>query len=130
MVTAANKKLTFKVVKDAVFRTAETTAMVMILLAASTFMGVGLLLPGDARFHRRDASLLQPAAWIFIIGILAVAFVLGWPLEWVPIVVVIIPIFLPILHGTGVNMIWFAILLAVTLRPAGSRRRWPCRPII
>jgi len=40
IVTALNGKLTFKLVKEAVFRTAETTSMVMILLAASTFMGV------------------------------------------------------------------------------------------
>ncbi|HVJ60688.1 MAG TPA: TRAP transporter large permease subunit, partial [Burkholderiaceae bacterium] len=43
-------------------------------------------------------------------------FILGWPLEWVPIVVIIVPIFMPILQALKVNMVWFSILLAVTLQ--------------
>ena len=43
-------------------------------------------------------------------------FILGWPLEWVPIVVIIVPIFLPILQALKVDMVWFSILLAVTLQ--------------
>ena len=43
-------------------------------------------------------------------------FILGWPLEWVPIVVIIVPIFLPILQTLKVDMVWFSILLAVTLQ--------------
>ena len=45
-----------------------------------------------------------------------VCFLLGWPLEWVPIVVIIVPIFLPILIAMKVDMVWFSILLAVTLQ--------------
>ena len=54
--------------------------------------------------------------WVFVVGILIVCFILGWPLEWVPIVVVIVPVFLPILTDLHINMIWFAILLAVVLQ--------------
>jgi TRAP-type mannitol/chloroaromatic compound transport system permease large subunit len=50
------------------------------------------------------------------LSILVLVFILGWPLEWVPIVVIIIPIFLPLLLGLKVDMIWFSILLAVTLQ--------------
>jgi TRAP-type mannitol/chloroaromatic compound transport system permease large subunit len=53
---------------------------------------------------------------VFVVGILTVCFILGWPLEWVPIVVVIVPVFLPIINDLQVNMLWFAILLAVTLQ--------------
>jgi TRAP-type mannitol/chloroaromatic compound transport system permease large subunit len=51
-----------------------------------------------------------------ILSILVLCFILGWPLEWVPIVVIIVPIFQPILETLKVDMVWFSILLAVTLQ--------------
>jgi tripartite ATP-independent transporter DctM subunit len=115
-VTAAHKRLSFKVIKDATFRTAETTSMVMILLAASTFMGVVFSSMGTPKFIADALLSLNLPSWVFVIGILIVAFILGWPLEWIPIVCVIIPIFLPVLKGLHVDMVWFGIVLAVTLQ--------------
>jgi tripartite ATP-independent transporter DctM subunit len=116
LVTAAHGKLSWAVFKDSTYRTAQTASMVMILLMASNFLGsvfsalgtpayianalVGLNVPGDA----------------LILTILVVCFILGWPLEWVPIVVIIVPIFSPILATLKVDMVWFSILLAVTLQ--------------
>ena len=45
-------------------------------------------------------------------------FLLGWPLEWVPIVMIIIPIILPLIEALGFNLTWFAILVAVNLQTA------------
>jgi TRAP-type mannitol/chloroaromatic compound transport system permease large subunit len=43
-----------------------------------------------------------------LIVILALIFALGWPLEWVPVV-------LPIVQATGIDLIWFCTLVAVGL---------------
>ena len=116
VVTVFNRKLSFKIVKESAFRTVETTSMVMILLAASTFMGAVFSSMGTPKFIASSLLALNLPSWVFVVGILIVCFILGWPLEWVPIVVVIIPVFLPILIDLHINMIWFAILLAVTLQ--------------
>jgi tripartite ATP-independent transporter DctM subunit len=115
-VTAAHGRLTFKVLKDSTFRTAETTSMVMILLAASTFMGSVFSALGTPEFLADTLLSWNIAPGNLILGILIVCFILGWPLEWIPIVVIIVPIFLPLINAMQVNMIWFAILLAVTLQ--------------
>jgi TRAP-type mannitol/chloroaromatic compound transport system permease large subunit len=116
VVTAFNRKLSFKILKDSCYRTVETTSMVMILLAASTFMGAVFSSMGTPKFIATSLLALDLPSWVFVVGILVVCFILGWPLEWVPIVVVIVPVFLPILIGLKINMIWFAILLAVCLQ--------------
>jgi tripartite ATP-independent transporter DctM subunit len=116
IVTKLNGKLTFKLLKESVFRTAETTSMVMILLAASTFMGVVFSSLGTPTFIANTLLSWNLPTWVFLAGILMVCFILGWPLEWVPIVVVIVPIFLPVIMGLNINMIWFCILLAVVLQ--------------
>ena len=116
IVAKVNGKLTFEILKDAVFRTAETTSMVMILLAASTFMGVVFSSMGTPTFIAKTLLSWELPNWVFLAGILLACFILGWPLEWIPIVVVIIPIFLPVIMEMHLNMIWFCILLAVVLQ--------------
>ncbi|MSP95838.1 MAG: TRAP transporter large permease subunit [Betaproteobacteria bacterium] len=115
-VTAAHGRLSFRIIKASAFRTAETTSMVMILLAASTFMGVVFSALGTPKFIAETMLAWDFPPGVFLLGLLFVCFILGWPLEWVPIVVVIVPIFLPILTQLKTDMIWFSILLAVTLQ--------------
>jgi TRAP-type mannitol/chloroaromatic compound transport system permease large subunit len=55
---------------------------------------------------------------LFLIVILALIFLLGWPLEWVPIVVIVVPIFLPLVKELGFNMVWFGTLIALMLQTA------------
>ena len=55
---------------------------------------------------------------LMLIVILALIFVLGWPLEWVPIVLIVVPIVLPIVQAAGIDLIWFCTLVAVTLQTA------------
>jgi TRAP-type mannitol/chloroaromatic compound transport system permease large subunit len=55
---------------------------------------------------------------IMLLLILGVIFVLGWPLEWVPIVLIVVPILLPLVQKMGVNVVWFCTLVAVCLQTA------------
>ncbi len=116
VITAANGQLSFTVLKDAAYRSAQTTAMVMILLAASTFLGSVFSAFGTPKFLADTILSWNIPPGLLIVSILAICFLLGWPLEWVPIVVIIVPIFLPLLQSLHVDMIWFSILVAVTLQ--------------
>jgi tripartite ATP-independent transporter DctM subunit len=116
IVTAAHRRLSWKVFKDAVFRTAQTSSMVMILLVASTFLGAVFSALGTPAFIANTLVAWNIAPTFLILAILVVCFILGWPLEWVPIVVIIVPIFMPVLQLMKVDMVWFSILLAVTLQ--------------
>lgn len=90
--------------------------MVMILLAASTTVGAVFSAFGTPKFIANALLTFNLPTGVFVLGILLGCFVLGWPLEWIPIVVVIIPMFMPILIALKVDMVWFAILVAVTLQ--------------
>ena len=69
---------------------------------------------------------MDMSAWATLFLILALIFLLGWPLEWVPIVLIIVPILLPVVETLGEEfglnrtdlLVWFAILVAVNLQTA------------
>jgi tripartite ATP-independent transporter DctM subunit len=116
VVAACHRRLSWPMIKNATYRTAQTSSMVMILLVASTFMGSVFSALGTPTFIAKTLIAWNIPPDFLILAILAVCFVLGWPLEWVPIVVIIVPIFMPILTTMKVNMVWFSVLLAVTLQ--------------
>jgi len=116
LVAFAHRKLNFSILKDAIYRTVVTTSMVMILLAAYTTVGAVFSVFGTPKLLVDTLLTFDLPTGVFVLGILAACFILGWPLEWIPIVVVIIPIFMPILLALKVDKVWFAILVAVTLQ--------------
>ena len=116
VVTALHGKLTWAVFKDSTYRTAQTASMVMILLMASTFLGSVFSALGTPSYIAQTLVSWNIPPTFLILAVLGVCFLLGWPLEWVPIVVIIVPIFMPLLEAMKVDMVWFSILLAVTLQ--------------
>ena len=61
---------------------------------------------------------LDTSPYLILFMTMALIFLLGWPLEWVPIVLIILPILLPVVDKLGFNLTWFGILVAVNLQTA------------
>ena len=118
LLTIAYRKLSAKMFYDALIKTLEITVLILFLVAASNFFG--------AVFSRLGTPMLLTefllswdisVTWVLLI-IMALIFLLGWPLEWVPIVLIIVPILIPVLIKLDVNLVWFGILVAVNLQTA------------
>lgn len=118
LVALGHRRLNFKMLKEAVFRTAETGSMIMVLIAASNFFGAVFSRFGTPTFIAETLLQFDLPPLVFLFFVLVVIFILGWPLEWVPIVVIVLPIFLPLVRELGVPMLSFGILVAVTLQTA------------
>ena len=112
------KTLDWKRVKESVFLTAKTTAMVCWLFVGSAlFSAVFAILGGQQLVEEWVLSLhLSPIG--FMILSQAVIFVLGWPLEWTEIIVIFVPIFLPLLKHFNIDPILWGTLVFVNLQAA------------
>ena len=110
------KSLTFDTLKQSVFLTAKTTAMVCWLFVGSwTFASVFSYLGGHTVVEHWILGFnLEP--WQFLVLVQIIIFVLGWPLEWTEILIIFVPIFLPMLDTFGVNPYFFAMLVALNLQ--------------
>jgi TRAP-type mannitol/chloroaromatic compound transport system permease large subunit len=112
------KSLTWQRVKESVFLTAKTTAMVCWLFVGSAlFSGVFAILGGQQLVERWVLSLnMSPIG--FMILSQAIIFLLGWPLEWTEIIVIFVPIFLPLLKHFSIDPILWGTLVFVNLQAA------------
>jgi len=118
LLTIGYRKFTWKRTYDALLKTLEISVLILFLVAASNFFGAVFSRLGTPGMITDWLLMLDLSPSLIIIMILAMVFVLGWPLEWVPIVLIILPILQPVLVEMNVNMTWFAILVAVCLQTA------------
>ena len=113
---ACYRALTWQRLKEAVFLTARTSAMVCWLFVGSwTFASVFSYLGGHELIeHWVLAAELSPIEFLIIAQL--IIFLLGWPLEWSEIIIIFVPIFLPMLSTFGVDPLFFGILVALNLQ--------------
>jgi len=104
--------------KEAVFLTAKTSAMVCWLFVGSgIFAGAFALLGGQEIINTWVQSLdLTPVQFMLMAQV--IIFLLGWPLEWTEIIIIFLPIFLPLLTHFNIDPLFFGLLVALNLQTA------------
>jgi len=104
--------------KQSVFLTAKTTAMVCwLFIGSALFSGVFAILGGQQLVETWVLGLNMSPIQFMILS-QAIIFVLGWPLEWTEIIVIFVPIFLPLLKHFNIDPILWGTLVFVNLQAA------------
>ncbi len=102
--------------KESVFLTARTTAMVCWLFIGSfTFSAVFAYLGGHEPVEKFVLALNLSTTGFMVLAQFII-FVLGWPLEWTEIIVIFMPIFLPLLKTFNVDPLFFGLLVALNIQ--------------
>lgn len=116
LLAAIYRALTWQRLRESVYLTMRTTAMVCWLFVGSyTFSSVFSYLGGEHLVSEFVTSLnLSPL--MFLLMAQAIIFLLGWPLEWSEIIIIFVPIFLPLLPLFDVDPLFFGILVALNLQ--------------
>jgi tripartite ATP-independent transporter DctM subunit len=116
VLAAAYRALTWTRLKEAVFLTARTTAMVCYLFIGSwTFSSIFSYLGGHHVVEQLVLGLNLDTVGFLILSQFII-FLLGWPLEWTEIIIIFVPIFLPLLGHFDVDPIFFGVLVALNLQ--------------
>ncbi len=110
------RRMSWPAFKHCVYQTLIMSAMIMFLLGSANFFGAVFSKLGSAALITEFLLGLSFSPTVMLLIILAIVFVLGSPLEWIPIVLVVVPIFLPTMVQMGYDPLWFSILVAVTLQ--------------
>ena len=105
-------------VKESVFLTAKTSAMVCWLFVGSSIFSAAFALLGGQDVVERWVLSLGLSTIQFLILAQVIIFLLGWPLEWTEIIVIFMPIFIPLLVKFNVDPLFFGLLVALNLQTA------------
>jgi tripartite ATP-independent transporter DctM subunit len=118
LLTAAYGRLTWNNLKDALIKSLEISVLILFLVAASNFFGAVFARLGTPTMLTEALLGLDVNRYVILGIVMALIFLLGWPLEWVPIVLIVVPFLLPLVRKLGFDVTWFGILVAVNLQTA------------
>ena len=99
-------------VRESVFLTAKTSAMVCWLFVGSAIFSAAFALLGGQELVEKWVLSLGLSKTQFLLLSQVIIFVLGWPLEWTEIIVIFMPIFIPLLDNFGIDPLFFGLLVA------------------
>jgi tripartite ATP-independent transporter DctM subunit len=121
-----NGRLKFPMVNDAIVSACRANGMVfLIFLGATGFSYVFRTLGGDELMVATLAKFGIDTKWEMLIFVMVLIFLLGFPLEWIEICLIVLPVFAPILAKYDFSdhlgdksylLCWFGTLVAVNLQ--------------
>ena len=117
ILTIFYKNFSWKMVHDSVIGCLKTSAMCFfIMIAANSFCAIFFALGGDTMIENFVAS-VGIGKWGAFIFMLALIFFMGMFIDWIGIVAIVVPIFLPILTDMGFdNTLWLCTCIAVIMQ--------------
>ncbi len=107
-----------RMLKESVFLTARTSAMVCWLFIGSGIFAAGFALLGGQEIVNAWFKSLNLSPVGFMLLAQVIIFLLGWPLEWTEIIIIFMPIFLPLIAHFNVDPLFFGLLVALNLQTA------------
>jgi tripartite ATP-independent transporter DctM subunit len=117
ILTICYGNFSWKMIHDSVIGCLKTSAMCfLIMIAANSFCAIFFALGGDTAIENFVAS-VGIGKWGCYILMMAIIFFLGCFIDWIGIVAIVVPIFLPILTNLGFdNTIWLCTCMAVIMQ--------------
>ncbi len=110
------KKATFKNIVASLYDTIKTTAMIFLIMIGAYVFGYFLTLSRMPSELAAFAAGLDVSPYVILAAILIVYAVLGCFVDSLPLIVLLVPIFLPIVTGLGFDKIWFGVLMVMIMQ--------------
>jgi tripartite ATP-independent transporter DctM subunit len=112
----AGREMSRQVLTSSLSQTINITAMTMFIVIGGTMFTGIFAATGGGRLISSLVADLGLSSFVVVALFLAIAFVLGFVLDWVSIVLICVPIFVPIIRAAGVDPIWFAVLFIIMMQ--------------
>lgn len=110
------KSLNMKTLRESVYETLKITSMIFfVIVAAKMFTSVFLYMRGGD-FISRIILNLPLSKWSILGLMMFTVFILGMFIDWIGILYIVVPIFMPIAIRLGFDPLWFALLISINLQ--------------
>lgn len=98
--------------------TVKTTAMIFMIIGAAVFFGQILTINQIPQKIVNFAVQMELGKWTFLILVNLLLLFLGCFLEVVSIILIVVPIFFPVIQKLGIDPVWFGIIFTINMELA------------
>ncbi|MGH7930270.1 MAG: TRAP transporter large permease subunit, partial [Candidatus Binatia bacterium] len=116
LLTLLYRNFSLRVLQEALINTLKVTCMIMlILLGGNMFSGVFAAAGGVAVANELIAA-ADLGRWVALFLFLFICFIAGFFLDWISILLIFIPVFMPLINDFGFDPVWFCILFLIVIQ--------------
>lgn len=116
LLTLFYRTFTWQALHEAIMKTLTISTMIMTILLAGSIMTGAFLGAGGIMVTQELVQALNLGAWGLLGIVLFLAFLGGFFLDWISLVLILVPIFSPLLTASGIDMVWFCILFLIVIQ--------------
>jgi len=116
LLALAHRKLNLDNLQEAMRLTTRLTSMVFLILIGATAFGLVFRGMGGDRLVLDVMTNLPGGVWGFLLVSMILIFILGFFLDFLQICFIVVPILAPIAQHLQIDLLWFAVLIAVNLQ--------------
>ena len=110
------RQFSLSVLNQAVVKTLKITCMIiLILLGGNMFAGV-FVAAGGVSIAEEMISSANLTPWMTLVVFLAICFIAGFLLDWISVLLIFIPVFMPIVKAMGFEPVWFCVMFLVVIQ--------------
>lgn len=110
------RRFSLAVLNEAVLKTLKITCMIMlIILGGNMFAGV-FIASGGVALTERLITGADLSPWVTLFVFLLICFITGFFLDWISVLLIFIPVFIPIVRAMGFDPVWFCVLFLVVIQ--------------
>ncbi len=118
LIAAANRRLTWPVLFQACYNTARASSVVFLIGAAGLILNTAFVVSGATDITEKALLGLGGGPWVLLTLMMLIVFILGTFMDWIPILMIIIPIIVPMATKAGFDPIWLGTIICINLEIA------------
>jgi tripartite ATP-independent transporter DctM subunit len=115
VISVARRKLKWDQLKTSLIETAETTAMLSLVIVGATIFSRLLTISNFPNWVGALIVSAKLSPLVLVIVMMVIFLILGCFIDAMSIMFITVPIFAPILAAAGIDLIWFGVLTTVAL---------------
>ncbi len=110
------RQFSLPVLNEALLKTLKITCMIiLILLGGNMFAGV-FVASGGVVLAEEIIEGARMAPWVTLMVFLFICFLAGFVLDWISVLLIFIPVFLPMVKSMGYDPVWFCVMFLVVIQ--------------
>ena len=116
ILTMIYRTFSFRVLNQALLRTLYVTCMILLILLGGTLFSGVFIASGGVMLTEELIAAADVGPWAALMLFLLICFMAGFFLDWISILLIFIPVFIPLVKGFGFDPVWFCILFLIIIQ--------------
>ncbi len=116
VLTLFYRTFSLRTLHESIMKTLSVSTMIMAILLGGSIMTGAFVGSGGIAVTQQLVNSMSLGPWGVLIIVLLLAFIAGFFIDWISIVLILVPIFAPLLRTQGVDMVWFCIALLIVIQ--------------